>query len=134
MTPAYIWFLLEVAFAIIVPIVIFTLWQTRVITFGVVMAFLWGFLLGYIWESIHALVPGFISLVDKEAECALPTKTLSPVLHAMSDAVMFLLGMLLVYWLELPLRSVWSMLIMVLWGLSTEIIVELVNNGRFWHY
>jgi len=127
-------FLIDLTFAILVPVVIFGLWHGRVITLCVVVCFLWGFLLGYIWESIHALVPNFIRLVDEQVEREFPVKTLYPLMHATADSVMFLLSMLLVYWLELPLSSGWALLVMVFWGITTELIVEFSLNGRYWRY
>lgn len=124
----------DLAFAIAVLVILIGLRIGRIIDSRILLVFLWGFLIGYCWELVHALIPKFIRLVDAKTESTFPTKTVYPIIHAISDALILLLGLFIVYLFRVKLPTFCALFIIWIWGMTIELIVELAFNGRYWHY
>ncbi len=122
-------------FAVLLLVIMLGLYASKVIDRRILILFLLGFLIGYVWEVAHAVAPNdFIRLKDKSVEACFPTDTLYPIVHALGDAFLFIMGLLLVYLLKIPLHSPWALVVMMVWGLSIAVIAETSSNGAYWHY
>jgi hypothetical protein len=87
--------------------------------------------LGLIWEITHMAIPNFISVKNVNG---VGIKCIYPIAHAIWDGFLLLISALIVFALHVPMQSCYALLIMMMFGFTQEILVELIGNGRFWQY
>jgi hypothetical protein len=128
----FIW--LDAVFAFVALMLLCVVCATGICKPSLFLCFLWGFLIGYSWELSHALIPGFIRLVDTNLEAEFPTKTFYPIVHAVWDSLILLIGLFWVHLAKMPVFSACALALIWCWSMGLEVLVELLFNGRVWHY
>jgi hypothetical protein len=122
---------LDYIFAGLVVVIISILAGMKQIKLRMFICFVFGFLLGCLWEFTHSFIPNFIQTPVK---IPIMKQTIYPLAHSVWDGLIMLIGLYIVVWSRVKITSVHSFLIMLVWGLGVEVIVALSANGRVWHY
>lgn len=97
-----------------------------------------GFFLGSIWEWAHYFIPNFIK-VSEDIEEYIPGPVYN-MLHSFHDAMLFAAGYALCYLIfkgkpfSTPGRAIGSLLVLFLFFVSIEILVEILFNRSIWTY
>jgi len=127
-------FYLDIIWAILLPILFVILALTKVICTNTLILYFYGVFLGYIWELTHALVPDFIHIKGAPVDSKWFIVGVYPLMHAIHDGLIFIIGLCLVFLLNINVTSLASLLVITSFGFGVAIIVELVFNGKQWEY
>ena len=106
----------------------------RVLSIKFLWWFLIGFVIGSVWEWVHFAVPDFIQFTNTTTTKSLAIKILSVIAHSIWDSFILIIAALLVLGLKIKLKSVCALMMMIVFCVAQEIIVELIFNGRVWVY
>lgn len=127
----------EYAMPLLTMAVLFSLYFTKKISSATFSLYFIGILIGLTWELAHAFIPKFIE-VNPCISKYMPEKSVYPVIHALHDGFLFLMGYLLVLWVfgakninRYPFAV--AMFLFTIFVFQ-EVLVEALFNGRYWLY
>lgn len=101
------------------------------INFSLLLTYFYGFLIGCLWEIPFGLLgDNFLEFTFDN-----PLGFYAFILHAFWDSIIFLIGLYMV-----SIRNnnkycgIKQLLLMILWGIFQNFIVELILNNNYWYY
>ena len=91
-----------------------------------------GFVLGLIWETVHATIPGFLIVPGVTGNSV--KMSFYVLAHSFWDSLILFGSAMVALALGLNIRGWCALLVILIIGLGIEFIVEFVCNGHIWTY
>lgn len=124
--------LLDIITAMILFLTLTSLSIFKILPLKMYLWFLTGLFLGTIWECCHSLIPNFIFM---KKNLDVNHMFLYTVAHSIWDGfILFLSAFIVIGLLKISISSAASLILILIFGLSFEVIIELLFNGTVWTY